>query len=228
MERLFYRQVGALGPALIDEVTEWASRQAGKPGGFWVSEREQRVDLGLRKSRVLFLRQGETLADRILARLSRVAECAAPELGLPRMPLTAPLVQHSVYPSDGGHYTWHPDISARPNLPEHVTRRRLSMSVLLQPADDGGLLELEGVGSVDLSVDEAVAFLPHRRHRVSPVLAGERVSLTAWFLAPERLNPRIGGGGEVRRERREATGRQPSRCAEAGQPPGNCSEGGAA
>lgn len=187
MGSLLYRQTRALGPALIDEVTEWASRQVGEPGGFWVPEREQRVDLGLRKSRVLFLHRGERLADRILAKLSRVVECAAPRLQLPEMPLTAPLVQHSVYPSDGGHYTWHPDISARPNLPEHVKRRRLSMSVLLQPADDGGLLELEGVGPVDLSVGEAVAFLPHRRHRVSPVLAGERVSLTTWFLAPEGL-----------------------------------------
>lgn len=225
MERLFYRQAGALGPALIEEVTEWASRQTGKPGGFWVSETEQRVDLRLRKSRVLFLRRGEPLADRLLARLARVVECAARELGLPKMPLTAPLVQHSVYPSDGGHYTWHPDISTRPNLPEHVKRRRLSMSVLLQPADDGGFLELEGVGPVDLSMDEAVAFLPHRRHRVSPVLAGERVSLTTWFLVPEGQSLRIGGAGSRPPKTAGNDGKTDVSERRSGQPPGDGSAG---
>ena len=180
-----YREVGVLGSALIGEIEAWAARQASEPASFWVSRTEKRVNLDLRKAQVRFLHPGEPLADRIVARLMPVAVRALSFLGTPDTPVVPGLLQHSVYPTDGGHHTWHPDRGRQKDLPLRVKRRRLSMSVLLRAADDGGVLELADVGAVEASVDEAVAFLPERIHRVSPVRAGNRVALTTWFLAPE-------------------------------------------
>lgn len=179
-----------LGSTLRKEIEAWALRHESEPAGFWVSRTEKRVNTDLRKAQLRFLHPGQLLADRIVARLMPVALRALSHLGMPDEPLEPGLLQHSVYPTDGGHHTWHPDRGRQEDLPAQVKRRRLSMSVLLRPADDGGVLELADVGAVEASVDEAVAFLPRRIHRVSPVRAGSRVSLTTWFLAPERPRSR--------------------------------------
>lgn len=186
-----YREGGVLGSTLMEEIEAWASRQESEPASFWVSKTKKQVNLDLRKSQVLFLYPGEPLADRIFARLMPVAERALLHLGAPSEPLEPGLLQYSLYPTDGGHYVWHVDRGRRGRLPPEVQRRRLSLSVLLRAAEDGGLLELAEGGPIEVSVDEAVAFLPERVHRVSPVRAGVRVSLTTWFLAAEGLRPPV-------------------------------------
>ena len=183
-----------MGSTLLKEIEAWALRRKSEPASFWVSKTEKRVNLDLRKAQLRFLHPGEPLADRIAARLLPVALRALSHLGEPDEPLEPGLLQHSVYPTDGGHHTWHPDRGRKENLPAAVKRRRLSMSVLLRAADDGGVLELAEVGAVEASVDEAVAFLPGRIHRVTPVRAGNRVALTTWFLAPEGPQGAAGGG----------------------------------
>lgn len=188
----FYREVGVLGSALVAEIEAWASRQVGEPASFWISKTEKRVNLDLRKSQVRFLHPGEPLADRIVSRLKPVAERALPTLGAPVEPLEPGLLQHSVYPTAGGHHVWHQDRALQGDLPPEVQRRRVSLSVLLQAAEDGGRLELAPVGAVHASVDDAVAFLSERIHRVTPVRAGRRVSLTTWFLARECQDPTVG------------------------------------
>lgn len=182
---IFYREAGALGRTLLAEIETWASHQKAEPGSFWVSKTRKRVDSAVRKSQVRFLHPGEPLADRIVADLMPVAERALLRLGRPDERLEVGLLQHSVYPTDGGHHAWHPDRKRDGVLPPEVTRRRLSVSVLLKAAEEGGLLELAEVGAVESGVGEAVAFLPERIHRVSPVRAGERISLTTWFLGRE-------------------------------------------
>lgn len=178
-----------LGSTLMAEIEAWASRRVGEPASFWISRTEKRVNLDLRKSQVCFLHPGEPLADRIVSRLKPVAERALPALGAPVEPLEPGLLQHSVYPAAGGHHAWHQDRGLQGDLPPEVQRRRVSLSVLPQAAEDGGRLELAPVGAVHASVDDAVAFLSERVHRVSPVREGVRVSLTTWFLAPERSPP---------------------------------------
>ena len=83
----------------------------------------------------------------------------------------------SYAPGGEDHFDWHVDAY---HAPQH--HRRVSVIVALREAEQGGRLELEGASTAGLGVGDAIVFdARHVRHRVTPVRAGRRVSLTAWF-----------------------------------------------
>lgn len=85
-----------------------------------------------------------------------------------------------------GHFGWHSDIGDGPV----ARRRKLTMVVQLSDPGDyaGGALELwsghEPVAA-DRAQGAAVLFPGFVLHRVTPVTAGERCSLTLWAHGPE-------------------------------------------
>jgi predicted 2-oxoglutarate/Fe(II)-dependent dioxygenase YbiX len=81
-------------------------------------------------------------------------------------------------PGDG--YGWHIDLG-----PGAARRRKLAVSVLLSEGDAfaGGDLEVGGV-RLPREQGAAIVFPAFLRHRVAPVLAGERRALVAWLCGP--------------------------------------------
>lgn len=82
-------------------------------------------------------------------------------------------------PGDG--YGWHIDLGPGP-----AARRKLSVTVLLSDPDDfaGGDLEFDGGVALPRERGAALVFPSFLRHRVAPVLAGERWALVAWLTGP--------------------------------------------
>ena len=74
-------------------------------------------------------------------------------------------------------YDWHVDYY---DTKKYV--RKTSYSVLLNDDFDGGELEFELSGIVDMSIGDSVSFSPHLRHQVNPITSGIRYSLVAWEL----------------------------------------------
>ena len=112
----------------------------------------------------------------------RHAECASlNDAGtLARMDLMRPAPQFKRLPyaiwnryPTGGYITWHQD--TEPGDP-----RTFTIIALLKEADEGGEFQLNGYGTIHLLPGEAILFPAHVFHRVSPVLAGTRESLTLW------------------------------------------------
>jgi PKHD-type hydroxylase len=92
--------------------------------------------------------------------------------------------QYTEYPK-GGFYDWHMDSSLEmSNIP---TVRKISMTLLLSDPKDftGGELELLGDKKrIDLKRGHAIFFASFLRHRVKPILKGNRKSLVMWFGGP--------------------------------------------
>lgn len=83
-----------------------------------------------------------------------------------------------------GHYDWHIDLGT-----QRFSRRKLSLSVQLSPADDydGGELQfhLSGLDAARMRQQGTlIAFPSFHEHRVTPVTRGERFSLVAWVDGP--------------------------------------------
>jgi PKHD-type hydroxylase len=89
---------------------------------------------------------------------------------------------HAVrYVPGRGHYDWHVDAGA-----EWATRK-LSLVVFLSEPDDyeGGVLEIAGAGNVARPEPGSGVVLPSfLAHRVTPVTAGERITVVAWMHGP--------------------------------------------
>lgn len=84
-----------------------------------------------------------------------------------------------------GHFGWHSDIGAG----TVAARRKLTMVVQLSEPDayGGGILEIWPDGNVrqaDSARGAATIFPSFQLHRVTPVTAGERWSLTIWAHGP--------------------------------------------
>ncbi|PZX12605.1 2OG-Fe(II) oxygenase [Celeribacter halophilus] len=80
-----------------------------------------------------------------------------------------------------GHFTWHSDIGEG----ALASRRKLTMVVQLSDGNDyeGGMLELQpdaNIRQADRAKGSAVLFPSFVLHRVTPVTAGERYSLSTW------------------------------------------------
>jgi len=89
--------------------------------------------------------------------------------------------QYTEYP-EGGFYDWHVDNDV--NMQNEPPVRKISMTCLLSPPNEfeGGDLELTKEGqSVKLKQGQAIFFASFIRHRVAPVIRGNRKSLVMWF-----------------------------------------------
>ena len=85
-------------------------------------------------------------------------------------------VQYTTY-GPGDHFVMHDDnADSDPN--DH---RSLSISVLLQDADEGGAFVIEGHGPVEMKPGEAIVFPAKQRHMVEPIIRGRRESLVLWL-----------------------------------------------
>ena len=91
------------------------------------------------------------------------------------------MAQYTEYP-EGGFYDWHVDNDV--NCQHEPPVRKISMTCLLSPPNEfeGGDLELMKEGkSVKLKQGQAIFFASFIRHRVAPVIRGNRKSLVMWF-----------------------------------------------
>ena len=91
------------------------------------------------------------------------------------------LAQYTEYP-EGGFYEWHVDNDV--NFEHEPPVRKISMTCLLSPESEfeGGDLELTKPGNVaKLKQGHAIFFASFIRHRVTPVIKGNRKSLVMWF-----------------------------------------------
>ena len=89
--------------------------------------------------------------------------------------------QYTEYP-EGGFYDWHVDNDV--NFQHEPPVRKISMTLLLSPENEfeGGDLELMAEGKVaKIKQGHAVFFASFIRHRVKPVIRGNRKSLVMWF-----------------------------------------------
>ena len=100
--------------------------------------------------------------------------------GFDGMTLTEP-AQYTEYP-EGGFYDWHIDSDI--NCAHEPPVRKISMTCLLSPESEfeGGDLEVMSEGKVaKLKQGQIVFFASFVRHRVKPVIKGNRKSLVMWF-----------------------------------------------
>ena len=91
------------------------------------------------------------------------------------------MAQYTEYP-EGGFYDWHVDNDV--NMTNEPPVRKISMTCLLSPESEfeGGDLELMAEGKVaKIKQGHAVFFASFIRHRVKPVIRGNRKSLVMWF-----------------------------------------------
>ena len=91
------------------------------------------------------------------------------------------MAQYTEYP-EGGFYDWHVDNDV--NFTHEPPVRKISMTLLLSPESEfeGGDLELQSEGKIaKLKQGQAIFFASFIRHRVTPVIKGNRKSLVMWF-----------------------------------------------
>jgi PKHD-type hydroxylase len=91
------------------------------------------------------------------------------------------MAQYTEYP-EGGFYDWHIDNDV--NFKHEPPVRKISMTCLLSSENEfeGGDLELMKEGKVaKLKQGHAIFFASFIRHRVTPVIKGNRKSLVMWF-----------------------------------------------
>ena len=91
------------------------------------------------------------------------------------------MAQYTEYP-EGGFYDWHVDNDV--NCQHEPPVRKISMTCLLSPENEfeGGDLELMSEGKVaKIKQGHIVFFASFIRHRVKPVIRGNRKSLVMWF-----------------------------------------------
>ena len=100
--------------------------------------------------------------------------------GFEGMQLTEP-AQYTEYP-EGGFYDWHVDNDV--NMAHEPPVRKISMTCLLSPESEfeGGNLELIKEDKIPkIKQGHAIFFASFIRHRVTPVIRGNRKSLVMWF-----------------------------------------------
>ncbi len=149
------------------------------------------VDEGVRDSDVVFVDfnpETHWIFERMQATMGRVN---FDKFGLDLDGLET--IQYTKY-DEHGHYDWHIDNHQGEVRPVH---RKLSMSVILANAEEGGDLMVNNNGNQDkatrirtqegevIPVGTAIVFYSHLPHRVDPVVKGTRVSLVAWAVGPK-------------------------------------------
>ena len=94
------------------------------------------------------------------------------------------MAQYTEYP-EGGFYDWH--IDSDTHFAHEPSVRKISMTLLLSPDNEfeGGDLEIMKEGqAAKLKQGHAIFFASFIRHRVTPVIRGNRKSLVMWFGGP--------------------------------------------
>ena len=94
------------------------------------------------------------------------------------------MAQYTEYP-EGGFYDWHVDNDV--NCAHEPPVRKISMTCLLSPESEfeGGDLELMAEGkTTKIKQGHAIFFASFIRHRVTPIIRGNRKSLVMWFGGP--------------------------------------------
>ena len=94
------------------------------------------------------------------------------------------MAQYTEYP-EGGFYDWHVDNDV--NCAHEPPVRKISMTCLLSPESEfeGGDLELISEGkTTKIKQGHAIFFASFIRHRVTPIIRGNRKSLVMWFGGP--------------------------------------------
>ena len=89
--------------------------------------------------------------------------------------------QYTEYP-EGGFYNWHMDLDVDGKKEPPV--RKISMTLILSPEHEfeGGGLEIYKPGNIiKPKQGHAIFFASFIRHRVTPVIRGNRKSLVMWF-----------------------------------------------
>ena len=106
--------------------------------------------------------------------IDRLTPLATELTAAPLAPLER--VQFGRY-AEGGHYSWHQD-AVNPSFSRY---RQVSLSIIMQHAEQGGALEIKDHDPIELAPGDCVLFPSSMYHRVTPVEAGLRESLVAWF-----------------------------------------------
>lgn len=138
------------------------------------------ADPALRRSSVAWLPMADGSLQWLVNRLWASARSANQWLGFEITSLEA--LQLARY-GPGDYFDWHVDCGR-----DSTAFRKLSLSVQLSPSKDyrGGDLEFVGVRDLLMArhIGNCVAFPAYLGHRLTPVLAGQRYSLVAWFCGP--------------------------------------------
>ena len=153
------------------EVLSWADKDKGIKSGH--------VDIKTRTSHISwipFKKMTEMYKDieKIMNRTN------SNHFGFDGMTITE-MAQYTEYP-EGGFYDWHIDNDV--NFQHEPPVRKISMTLLLSPESEfeGGDLELMKEGKVaKIKQGQAIFFASFIRHRVKPVIRGNRKSLVMWF-----------------------------------------------
>lgn len=137
---------------------------------------EKRVDTSIRDSKVVMFpfERFPKLAEYLSTVTSRYREELTPYVS----GFNNPDIQYTVYEDSAGHfYNWHKDGS----IGSSMDYRKLSMTLVLENAEEGGIFELAGVGPIHCEPGDIILFPSWMEHRVTPVTKGTRRSLVAWF-----------------------------------------------
>ena len=134
------------------------------------------VDPSIRQSEIGWVKYEEY--KELHAMLEKELALALPSV-TPQIPslgdFRKPALQYTSY-VPGHYYDWHEDGTLN-----SFNRRRLSFSLMLQPAIKGGVIEIENCGQVTMETGDLLIFPSYKRHRVTEVKEGERHSLVGWF-----------------------------------------------
>ena len=106
--------------------------------------------------------------------VGKLTVLAKANIDIPLTPLRH--LQFSCYETQG-HYTWHQDAYE----PKSTRTREVSIVLMLSPAEEGGVLEIEGHPTPDIGAGDVLVFPSTMKHRVTPVTKGQRKSIATWF-----------------------------------------------
>lgn len=163
--------------ALIDAARQAPAREARLVG--------QTRDTDIRRAELVWLDDLPGM-DRVMDRLSetvREANRAVFGFDLTDFAESAQIARYGA--ERQGHFGWHSDIGEG----RLAARRKLTVVAQLSPPGDydGGALELQPSGHVvtaDRAQGGVILFPAYLLHRVTPVTAGVRYSLTLWAHGP--------------------------------------------
>ena len=95
-------------------------------------------------------------------------------------------VQLTKYSNKNSRYEWHNDSDFLFQGNDSAMSRKVSLSVVLQEAKKGGVFEMEtGVEGYDHKPGSVIVFPSFKKHRVTAVEKGERISIVSWTNGSE-------------------------------------------